>query len=139
MEGVAMAKAKRKISRGKSSTVNGATRGPFLSRVRVLLALAVVVLLGWGLHTVWQHVAPTVIHRDRYILTDSGITISPLPEWILGDVRAEVVHNAGLERRLSVLDDTFAQVVKDAFELHPWVESVDKITKSFPCPSSGFR
>ncbi len=101
-------------------------------RIRVLVTLAVVVFLGWGLQVAWQQVAPSVIHRDRYLLTADHITTTALPEWITADVRTEVVRNSALDRRLSVLDDAFVSVVRDAFVLHPWVESVDQITKSYP-------
>jgi len=127
-----MAKTNKKKAGGKKSSAGRLARTWFLPRMRVVLAMAVVAGLGWGLQTVWQRLAPTVIHRDRYLLTSERITVSSLPDWITGDVCAEVVRNGGLERRLSVLDDTFMQVVKEAFVLHPWVESVDRITKSFP-------
>ena len=132
---------KKRSSSGKASQQNRSQEGfsqrSLLSRLlfprpRVLLALVVVALLGWGIQRVWQQVAPSVIHRDRYLLTDGRITISPLPEWITGDIRSEVIEHAGLQRRLSVLDATFMQIVEDAFVLHPWVETVDKITKSYP-------
>lgn len=101
-------------------------------RARVLTALAVVALLGWGMNSVWHHYAPQISQRGNYLLADQRITISTLPEWITGDVRGEAVRNAGLAGRLSVLDDAFVQVIEDAFVLHPWVESVDRITKSYP-------
>ena len=101
-------------------------------RSRAIAALAVVALLGWGMQGVWQHYAPQISQQKNYLLTEQRITISPLPEWITGDVRGEAVRNAGLAGRLSVLDGAFAQVVEDAFVLHPWVESVDRITKSYP-------
>ncbi|MCG8451474.1 MAG: hypothetical protein MI725_18050 [Pirellulales bacterium] len=118
----------------KKSPAKERSRSPmvFLPRARVVLVFVVIALLGWGMHRVWQRVAPSVIHRERYLLATERITISPLPEWITGDVRSEVVQHAGLERRLSVLDDAFMQVVEDAFVLHPWVESVDKIEKTYP-------
>ncbi len=101
-------------------------------RVRFVVALAVVAGLGWGMQGVWHHVAPQISQRENYLLTEQRIAITPLPEWITSDVRAEVVRNAGLIGRLSVLDDAFAQVIEDAFVLHPWIESVDRITKSYP-------
>lgn len=101
-------------------------------RAKVLVVFCVVALLGWGMHGLWQHVAPQIIQRDAYLLSDDRITISELPEWIVGDVRGEAVRNAGLVGRLSVLDDAFAQVIEDAFVLHPWVESVDRIVKKHP-------
>jgi len=103
-----------------------------MPRARVVVALAVVALLGWGMMGVWKHFAPQISQRGNYLLADHRITISDLPEWITGDVRGEAVRNAGLVGRLSVLDDAFTQVIEDAFVLHPWVESVDRITKSYP-------
>ena len=104
----------------------------YFLRGKVLLSFAVVGLLGWGMHEVWQRVAPEVIHRDRYLLLADQIQITPLPEWIGGDVRNEVIQRAGLDRRLSVLDSAFMQVIEDAFVLHPWVATVDRIKKSYP-------
>jgi len=101
-------------------------------RARVWVSLAVVGLLGWGMHSVWQHVEPRISQRENYLLTAERITTTPLPKWIASDVRTEAIHNAALDGRLSVLDDAFAKVVEDAFALHPWVESVDRITKSYP-------
>lgn len=126
-----MARKKKKKKQAPQTTWGRAKQLLFL-RARVLVALGVVGLFGWGMYSVWQRVAPSIIHRDRYLLTADRITISTLPEWITADVRMEVVRNSGLDRRLSVLDDSFVQVVEDAFALHPWVESVDKITKSYP-------
>jgi len=115
----------------KETTQRGAPRFG-RQRAFVAIGLFVIGLLSWGMHAVWQHVAPSVIHRDRYLLAAERITMSTLPEWISADVRAEVIRDSGLDHRLSVLDDQFVQIVSDAFLLHPWIESVDKITKSYP-------
>ncbi len=104
----------------------------FAQRAKVLVVLTVVMLLGWGMRGLWEHFAPQIIQREEYLLTDQRITVTELPEWIVGDVRTQAVRNAGLEGRLSILDDAFAQVIEDAFLLHPWVESVDRITKRHP-------
>lgn len=108
------------------------TRRLIVTRARLVLALGVVGLLGLGLHSLWQHYEPSVIHRQRYLVPGERITISPPPAWILSDIRGEVVRDAGLDGRLSILEDDFVQTVKDAFALHPWVASVNRITKSFP-------
>lgn len=101
-------------------------------RAKVFVALVVIGILGWGMQGVWQHFAPQISQRDNYLLTAERITITPQPEWIAADVRSQAVGNAGIAGRLSILDDAFARVVEDAFVLHPWVESVDRITKSYP-------
>ncbi len=101
-------------------------------RMRVMLSLVVVALLGWAMQAVWQRVAPAVIHREPYLLSAERITMTPQPEWITTDIRAEVIRNAGLDQQLSILDDAFMGVVQDGFVLHPWINSVEKITKHFP-------
>jgi len=129
---VASLKLKKKRKKGSPPAGRARANRLLWSRGRAVVALFVVALLGWGMHSVWQHVAPSIIHRGRYLLTVEGIAVSTLPSWITADVRMEVVRNSGLDRRLSVLDEAFVSVVEDAFSLHPWVESVDKITKSYP-------
>lgn len=104
----------------------------FMPRLRVVIALVVVGLLGWGMTGVWQRVAPSIIHRPPYLLTSQRITVSPPPEWTSADVSAEVIRNTGLDGRLSTLDDSFMSVVEDAFVLHPWIASVEKIKKLYP-------
>jgi hypothetical protein len=104
----------------------------FIPRTRILVSLIVIAMLGYGMNAVWQQVAPRVMNREPYLLSAERITMTPQPEWITSDIRAEVIQNAGLEKRLSILDDAFMNVVKDAFALHPWIKSVDKITKQYP-------
>jgi hypothetical protein len=101
-------------------------------RAKVIVVLTVVMLFGWGAQAAWHWTAPHVSHRDRYLLPASAITISPPPEWIVADVRDQVVHSSGLDGRLSILDAGFVEAIKHAFALHPWVLSVDRIEKRFP-------
>jgi hypothetical protein len=104
----------------------------FIPRTRILVSLIVIAMLGYGMQAVWKEVAPRVMNREPYLLSAERITMTAQPEWITSDIRAEVITNAGLEKRLSILDDAFMNVVKDAFALHPWIKSVDKITKQYP-------
>lgn len=133
-----MATFQRKRQAAKSAPAGAAKSVPtkprttMRTRMRVALALTVVVGLGWALRAIWQQVEPVIIHREPYLLTAERITMTPQPEWIASDIRAEVIRNAGLDERLSILDDGFMTVVEDAFALHPWIASVDKITKQYP-------
>jgi hypothetical protein len=133
---VATIKRKKTSSPTKKPSVPPAASRSVLTRLiprtRVLVSLIVVALLGYGMQVVWQQVAPLVINREPYLLSAERITMTPQPEWITSDIRAEVIQNAGLEQRLSILDDAFMNVVKDAFALHPWIKSVEQITKQYP-------
>lgn len=130
---MARIKAKRKSSEKKSTPATGGRLSQLLlPRARVVVALVVIGLLGWGMNSLWEQVAPSVIQQDQHLLQAERITSTALPAWISANVCAEVVRNAGLDGRLSLLDDAFAQVIEDAFELHPWVQSVERISKNYP-------
>jgi hypothetical protein len=101
-------------------------------RGKALAALGVVGLLAWGARTIWQSAAPVVAARERYLVPADRITLTAPPAWIAADVRGQVVHAAGLDRRLSILDPAFPETVKNAFALHPWIASVDRIEKRVP-------
>ena len=72
--------------------------------------------------------------HPQYQLTAESIHITPPPPWIRSDIKAQVLRDAGLVGTLSVLDDwdTLSRRVKDAFEFHPWVASVERITQRLP-------
>jgi len=125
-------KAKGKSADKKLASSPDGRAQQFLPRARVLVALVVVGLLGWGMHSLWEHVAPSVIQRNQHLLRADRITCTALPAWITADISAEVVRDAGLDGRLSLLDDSFVQVIEDAFLLHPWVGSVERISKQYP-------
>ncbi len=132
--------AKQKTNRRPTATQATARNHGLLGRISrllfshstLLLALTVVGFFGWGLHRCWLHYAPSVIHRPRYLVSGERITISPPPEWINTDIRGEVVRNAGLDGQLSILADDFVPAIRSAFLLHPWVASVDRISKNYP-------
>ena len=97
-----------------------------------LMVVAQLALIGGGIYAYWRHVAPTIAARDEYRLTADRIHITPTPDWIATDVKAEVVREGSLDQGLSVLDEDLAKRLKDAFEMHSWVRSVDRVTKRMP-------
>jgi hypothetical protein len=96
------------------------------------LTLAVIVLaaFGGGTFAVWRRVERHIETSPDYIVRAEQITITPPPEWVRSDVRAEAFRNASLpDRPLSSLDDDLAERIHMAFMLHPWVAKA-KVTKS---------
>jgi hypothetical protein len=110
------------------------SRSPVRLRPRVFVVLALLVGLGFALHFVWQRFSPTIGRHPQFRLTAENIHITPPPPWIRSDIKTEVLRDAGLAGNLSVLDewDALAQRVRDAFEMHPWVASVERIAKRLP-------
>jgi hypothetical protein len=93
-----------------------------------------VVGVGVGAHYLWRHTAPAIAGRPQYVITADHIHVTPPPPWIRSDVKTEALREIGLEQPLSVLDDwpLLAKRIEDAFEFHPWVASVERITKRLP-------
>jgi hypothetical protein len=104
-----------------------------LFRPRVWAGLICLLALGIGAHFLWKRGAPTIARHPQYQLTAENIHITPTPAWIRSDLKTQVLRDAGLTT-LSVLDDwdTLSRRVKDAFEFHPWVASVERIEKRLP-------
>ncbi len=86
------------------------------------LAVLVVAVFSGGAWAVWRHVEKHVEASPDYLLTAQQITITPQPEWVRSDVRAEAFRTAcPPDRPLSSLDDGLSQRIYMAFMLHPWV------------------
>ncbi len=94
-----------------------------VSTIGLLAAVLFVIWWAWGK---W----------GREVLQDDSLTVSakqlvlrpPPPKWIRGDIRAEALRQSSLER-LSLLDPEVTVKIRHAFELHPWVASVDYVSK----------
>jgi hypothetical protein len=118
----------------REAAVPGRQRPRFLLRPRVWGGLLFFAGLGYGGHYLWQRSEPAVARHPQYQLTADNIHITPPPPWIRSDVKAQVLRDARLMGSVSVLDDwdTLSRRVKEAFEFHPWVASVERITKGVP-------
>src|SRR5690348_15167783 len=106
----------------------------FRIRPRVWACLVILVGLGFAAHFMWERSEPGIAREPQYILAAERIQITPPPPWVRSDVKGQVLRDSGLLNTASVLDDwdVLAKRVKDAFELHPWIASVDRITRRLP-------
>jgi hypothetical protein len=107
-------------------------RAGMRGRARLVIVLALVAaapLATWGL---WRQVRQRVLARDDYRLSPQDIEITPLPEWIRGDLKGEVIRTASLESSLSIVDERLTVRVAQAFGLHPWVAKVQRVYKEHP-------
>lgn len=88
------------------------------------LTLAVLLVAGFtgGAWAVWLRVEKHVEGSPDYLVHVEQIAITPPPEWVRSDVRAEAFRNAASpDRPLSLLDDSLTERIHIAFMLHPWV------------------
>lgn len=85
-----------------------------------------------GLLAAYQQWGGLVLGDAKYRITAESLEVSPpQPTWIYGNVKAEVIRDGSLEER-SALESSLTPQMIDAFELHPWVESVVSLRKEYP-------
>src|SRR5580692_10752297 len=106
---------------------SAAAGSPFLEwffRPAMLFRMSLVA----GVCALWPYAAqrlPSLANRSEYRLTFRQIQITPAPERpVPPDLLEQVEKLAELPRELSLLDDSLATEVANAFRLHPWVAKV---------------
>lgn len=99
------------------------------SAVLPMLMVAAMVIAG-GL--LWRHYRDDIYQSEPYQLSADNVHATSPPEWIHSDVRGEAVRSAGIEQPVSILEEDLTERIARAFELHPWVARVDKVTKFHP-------
>jgi hypothetical protein len=103
------------------------TQGRWL--VVVLLFIGV---LGVAWSLAWQRVRDRVLADESYQVAARDIRLTPSPPWIHSDVKTEVLRDASLDGKLSLLDDDLTKRLSSAFSLHPWVAKVHRVSKHHP-------
>ena len=96
-------------------------------RVPVAAVMVCVVLAGL-VYTGWRRYGHVVVSDSRYRLTVDKFDVTPLPKWITSDVTAEVVRDGSLTNT-SLLDPDATVHIAQAFRLHSWVASVQRVSK----------
>jgi hypothetical protein len=86
-----------------------------------LLVLAVAAAAGALL---WQRFGDaTRAHADAVLLPEA-VEVRGVAEWVKGDLRAEALRNASLDRGLPLDDPELQRRLARAFDMHPWVRRV---------------
>lgn len=102
-------------------------RGAALVAIPIVFVIAAVIL--------WQRFGDGIIARGskQYEVGLEGFEVTPQPDWIQADVRAEVFQDAGwAQQPPSILQPELAVRVAQAFEQHTWVSKVTRVTKHHP-------
>lgn len=131
-----MARKKSKKKSGFDRLTSGLTgMGAFAVGSGRSVLLGVLVAGGLVTATVvtWNSVSERVLSSNDYIVTAEDLEITPLPPWI----RTKIAHQAfehltASGGQLSIMDNSVAERVAQAFSLHPWVERVVRVSKHHP-------
>lgn len=95
--------------------------------VGVVFFAAIVTSVVYG----WRQWGRTVVARPIYRVAAESIQLSTPPPWVRTDIRAEVVRDGALND-LTIFDKDATIRVYQAFELHPWVSKVKRVSKHPP-------
>lgn len=79
----------------------------------------------------WQRWGRPAMQATEYVVTPEQISVTPRPDWIRADVKAEVLRSAAVTR-LSLRDAKLVEHIASAFALHPWVAKVVRVEKRYP-------
>lgn len=91
-----------------------------------LLVLGAFLMAWWW---VWQRVGPRVTRAERYLVELDDVHVTPQPEWVQTDVRAEVYHWLRRGGPMNLLDDDLNPRIAEGFARHPWVERVNRVAR----------
>lgn len=100
-------------------------------RGRLVAAAAIFLGLLIGARIAWQKWGEPALDDPAYQLTIDEIVVTPQPAWIQGNVKADVVRDAGLTD-LNLRDRQLLDKVTRAFALHSWVAKVNRVEKAYP-------
>ena len=94
----------------------------------LIVTIGSVVLAGGLFVWAWNQWGTWVTSNPRFQVSFESLELPPQPKWIQSDIRKEVVQQGSLEG-LSLLDEELTVKVRHAVELHPWVASVNYVSK----------
>ena len=99
---------------------------------RVAPLVAILLALGGLGYWAWTQQQSHIENDPVYQVTLEKIVLTPSPEWIATDVKAEALRDASLDPPLSALDPLLAERVAKALAFHPWIASVTRVRKTAP-------
>lgn len=103
----------------------------FLLRPGVIIhGIFAISILG-AIYLAWQTWGPVIQGDRRYQITLDSVNVTPQPDWIRCDVKAEVMDANGLVHQ-SALDPQITVTVARAFSVHSWVAQVTRVRKAYP-------
>jgi len=92
----------------------------------LLFAIVPLLILGYfG----WYYYGAEHLDRTLYALREENIELTPQPDWIHGDVRAEVYRSGALSQ-VSLLEPQATATIAHAFDAHTWIKSTHRVRKT---------
>jgi hypothetical protein len=93
------------------------------------ILLAMFTLICYGL---WSRVKEEVTQEEDYRFSPERIYITELPDWVPTTLVHDVLTNAPLKDRQSVITPNLLSDLASAFSAHPWVDEVVRVKMEYP-------
>ncbi|NBP88113.1 MAG: hypothetical protein EBU59_06310 [Planctomycetia bacterium] len=99
---------------------------------RSLLGTAVVLLffIGGG-RLLWQKFSPQISRDADSLLVPEHIDVQGVPDWVPDQLKWQALRNASLDMPLPLDDPGLERRLARAFDMHPWVERVERVETDF--------
>lgn len=125
----------RQAGRGQAepaSEPDGGMAAFFAQRQAGLGVVLVTVLACVAGFFAWQRFGPDVRKRSDYVLQPENVTLVGQPPWVKSDITQQALRDASLDAQLPLDDPELARRLARAFDVHPWVRSVDRVEVRSP-------
>jgi hypothetical protein len=97
-----------------------------------LVAIAVAALAAGGGWMLWQRYGERARADRSAILLPDDLELVGAGSWIQGDLKTDALRDASLDGGLPLDDPELARRLARAFDMHPWVREVVKVTLRHP-------
>ncbi len=120
---------KRKSTKTDSAWFRGVLFWLFV--LTLIVAVVFAAIVGGSFFT-WMKLKDRILGSPEYRLDPQEVEITPVPDWIHSDLRADVFRDPTLDGPLSIMDDDLAERIARAFARHPWVAKVVRVQPLHP-------
>ena len=102
-------------------------------RWRSVLGAGVIVAaaIGGG-RLLWEQQSKRVARDVDSLLTAERITVDGVPRWVTTDLKWQALRSASLDMPLPLDAPDLERRLARAFDMHPWVQHVDRVETSHP-------
>lgn len=120
---------RKRRKKPSSSFFQRAVEASFRPRRLCVIAAILTALISLPYLRAWL---PDLREQPEYVVSVSNIHINEPPPWVPQDIARQAFDRAGLPSRMSLLDAGLVRQIADAFLVHPWVKSVQRVEKHHP-------
>jgi hypothetical protein len=95
-------------------------------------SIGVVVAAAVAGYAIWSRVAENVRSDEASVLRPEGVDVRGIAPWVNSDLKGEALRLASLDGGLPLDDPELPRRLGRAFDMHPWVRHVARVTLAHP-------